>query len=290
MENFSATGDKKERTSSSRSGRHVGLYKSIAHDDDLSGVFCTTVTIVLAQGRPTERMKQIIDFPLEKIPGYPASHKLRIIQLLEADLNFIVAIIWGDRLAQLIAKHDVRNPAQSAYYWKKDTGRCGLSKLICSDIARQNQATMWRVEQDSTAAFDNITAEGQEMDTQREGCPAGPTHLLTEVIRTLVHTVQTAFGKSKATYTSCVEGIVDGSGQGGGCAPFAYSAVVDHHLDTLDDLCNAHAKVYHAAARAEEIRPTEMHLDIFADDEEQKAIENLVRSRYEGDYHTEEYW
>jgi hypothetical protein len=35
---------------------------------------------------------------LEKIPGRPPLHKLRLIRLLEADLNISLGILWGHRL------------------------------------------------------------------------------------------------------------------------------------------------------------------------------------------------
>jgi hypothetical protein len=48
------------------------------------------ISIPLAEGFRPERWRQAIDITLEKIPGVPRINKLRIIQLLQADLNQVL--------------------------------------------------------------------------------------------------------------------------------------------------------------------------------------------------------
>jgi hypothetical protein len=50
------------------------------------------MTVPLDAGFCPERWKQAVDVMLEKVPGIPRSYKLRIIQLLEADLNQVLRI------------------------------------------------------------------------------------------------------------------------------------------------------------------------------------------------------
>jgi hypothetical protein len=84
-----------EKISSSPSGRHVGHYLAcIDLKDELSVllavVHAAMMSIPLAGGFCPERWRQAIDIMLEKIPGTPRINKLRIIQLLEADLNQVL--------------------------------------------------------------------------------------------------------------------------------------------------------------------------------------------------------
>jgi hypothetical protein len=84
-----------EKTSSSPSGRHVGHYLAcIDLKDELSvllaAVHAAIMSIPLAEGFCPERWRQAIDIMLEKIPGVHRINKLRIIQLLEADLNQVL--------------------------------------------------------------------------------------------------------------------------------------------------------------------------------------------------------
>jgi hypothetical protein len=95
-----------EKTSSSPSGRHVGHYLAcIDLKDELSvllaAVHAAMMSIPLAEGFCPERWRQAIDIMLEKIPGMPRINKLRIIQLLEADLNQVLRSAFTRNISKL---------------------------------------------------------------------------------------------------------------------------------------------------------------------------------------------
>jgi hypothetical protein len=82
-----------EKTASSYSGRGIPHYKACADnmDDGLTdavySVDAAMMPMPLEEGFCQEIWKHVIDVMLEKIPGIVRMNKLRIIQLLEADLN-----------------------------------------------------------------------------------------------------------------------------------------------------------------------------------------------------------
>jgi hypothetical protein len=59
------------------------------------------MTVPLATGFCPERWKKAIDLMLEKIPGVVRTNKLRIIQLLEADLKQVLRIAFARSIAKL---------------------------------------------------------------------------------------------------------------------------------------------------------------------------------------------
>jgi hypothetical protein len=59
------------------------------------------MSVPLAIGFCPERWKKAIDVMLEKIPGVMRSNKLRIIQLLEADLNQVLRIDFARNIYKL---------------------------------------------------------------------------------------------------------------------------------------------------------------------------------------------
>jgi hypothetical protein len=59
------------------------------------------MTVPLDAGFCPERWKQAVDVMLEKVPGIPRSYKLRIIQLLEADLNQVLRIAFARNITRL---------------------------------------------------------------------------------------------------------------------------------------------------------------------------------------------
>jgi hypothetical protein len=94
-----------EKTSSSPSGRHGGHYLAcIDLKDELSvllaEVHAAMMSIPLAEGFWPEWWRQAI-IMLEKIPGVPRINKLRIIQLLEADLNQVLRSAFARHVSKL---------------------------------------------------------------------------------------------------------------------------------------------------------------------------------------------
>jgi hypothetical protein len=68
----------KEKTSSSVSGRHVGHYKAAAQEDTLSQILSMMMSIPYKIGFSPQRWRNIIDVMIEKEPGNPKLHRLRI--------------------------------------------------------------------------------------------------------------------------------------------------------------------------------------------------------------------
>ena len=56
------------------------------------------LNIGLATNNALHRWQQIISVMLEKDKGSPKLHRLRIIQLFEADYNFLLALMLGHQL------------------------------------------------------------------------------------------------------------------------------------------------------------------------------------------------
>ena len=83
--------NKNESTESSPSGRHIGHYKAILGDDDLVDLVVAMLNIGFSTGVALERWKRTVSVMLEKDKGSPKLHRLRIIQLFEADYNFLLA-------------------------------------------------------------------------------------------------------------------------------------------------------------------------------------------------------
>jgi hypothetical protein len=101
-----------EKTASSPSGRGVHHSKACAEDssDGLSDILCevyaTMMTVPLETSYCPERWKQAIAVMLENIPRVSRSDKLRIIQLLEADLNKVLWVAFARNITKLEKKHD----------------------------------------------------------------------------------------------------------------------------------------------------------------------------------------
>ena len=87
--------NKKESTESLPLGRHIGHYKDMLEDDNLVDLMVAMLNLGFSSGVALERRKHTISVMLEKDKGSPKLHRLRIIQLFEADYNFLLALVFG---------------------------------------------------------------------------------------------------------------------------------------------------------------------------------------------------
>jgi hypothetical protein len=101
-----------EKTALSFSGSGVHHYKACAEvlDDWLSNiqveVKAAMMMVPLDAVFCPERWKQAVDVMLEKLPGISRSDKLRIIQLLEADLDQVLRIAFAGNITRLEKEHE----------------------------------------------------------------------------------------------------------------------------------------------------------------------------------------
>jgi hypothetical protein len=101
-----------EKTASSYSGRGYHHYKACAEGssdglvDAQEEVHAALMSIPLRTGYCSDRWKHVIDVMLEKTPGVVRSNKLKIIQLLEADLNQVLRIAFAKNITRLAKTHE----------------------------------------------------------------------------------------------------------------------------------------------------------------------------------------
>jgi hypothetical protein len=152
-----------EKTSSSHSGRHVGHYLACTDmKDELSGLLAAVHTammsIPLAEGFCPERWRQAINIMIEKIPGVPRINKLRIIQLLEADLNQVLRSAFARNIRKLaqdtpgiISEHQYGRSHQTCL-------TPVLNKLLTVQLLIQNKTSGIVFNNDAKGCYDRIVS------------------------------------------------------------------------------------------------------------------------------------
>ena len=90
----------KESTSTSPSGRHLGLYKAAIQHSTLLSCLVKFMNIAIKSGISIPRWSNAVNVLIEKDNGQPRINRLRIIHLFEADLNFFLKLQWGHRLVR----------------------------------------------------------------------------------------------------------------------------------------------------------------------------------------------
>ena len=97
----------KEATSSSKSGRHFGHYRTISDNNDLSLLQVWSINLAAHRGTPVDRWRQGVTVLLEKVAGNIRIDKLRAICLLEADFNWWLKVVFAKRMTHRMKKTGV---------------------------------------------------------------------------------------------------------------------------------------------------------------------------------------
>jgi len=130
---------KQERTASSPSGRHFGHYRSLLEcirwDEPMIPALILDIAFIsLNTASPLKRWQVAFQVMFEKGKGRFVEN-LRIIQLCEADLNFVLHTIWGHRLIHHAHKHGALS--SSRYTLPGQTcNNAVLNKVLFLDLSR----------------------------------------------------------------------------------------------------------------------------------------------------------
>ena len=63
------------------------------------------INIGMVCGIVLKRWKNAVNIMIEKDKGSPKLHRLRVIQLMEADLNFCLSTVFGKRIMEFATKY-----------------------------------------------------------------------------------------------------------------------------------------------------------------------------------------
>ena len=89
------------------SGRHYCLYKALLKFPFTMQIITKSINNCAQNRYLLQQWKKIVQIMLCKIPGDFTITKLHVIQLLEADLNIYLRLLWGKKLVQNALHHSL---------------------------------------------------------------------------------------------------------------------------------------------------------------------------------------
>jgi hypothetical protein len=96
----------------------------------------------------------VVNAMLEKIPGKPFLHKLRVIHILEVDYNLMLKSVFGQRLMQNCKKYGVLGELQDGFRKGKSTTRTLLHNELVNDYNKRLRIDSFAGMTDISACFD----------------------------------------------------------------------------------------------------------------------------------------
>ena len=144
------------------------------------------------------RWRTAVHFMLQKEPGSPIITKLRVIQLLGADINFDFQLLWGKRLVHNALAHNALSQWNFGVYPRARVQSALVLKTVSYDILHFTWHNAIILDNDTKACFARITPSLGLMATECLGMPQQATASTLATINGMHFYINTAHGFSKA--------------------------------------------------------------------------------------------
>jgi hypothetical protein len=250
----------KESTSTSPSGRHLGIYKSlvtayidsggefgiIIDDDGVSIRDKAEEILRVIHGLAAEackhgfylnRWRYVINVMIYKKAGSIELDTLRVLHLFEADLNLTVGILFGRRAMHHNVDHQLLHQGQ----YGRPGGECqdvAFAKILHTHMATYSHTSLGQFESDAASCFDRIVMLFVFAILTAWGAPTPALRMWERTLYHIVHSVKTALGHSTASYEYTPATPIIGPGQGSRGGPAACSIATSPLLTSMDRLAH----------------------------------------------------
>ena len=214
----------KERTSSSKSGRHFGHYKAVCDSPLLVSLHVRSVNLAANRGESLLRWRQGVTVLLEKNAGNICIEKLRAICLLEADFNWWLRVVFARKMTQFMHSTGILPTEQGATKGKTpiDTS---LTKQLFFDQINILHEDCAQSSTDAEVCYDAVNHTAASISMQSMDVPLNHVTCYLGCVQQMQYYLRTGFGLAKESYGGSERSICMGLIQGSGAAPSAWSSV-----------------------------------------------------------------
>ena len=225
-----------EATTTSPSGRHLGVYKSLysrgvyfplssedalrlqSQQEDIRTLMLSIINYCIRTGHVLTRWKQITNVMIFKEVGNYKIHKLRIIHIYEADLNLLMAVKWRNVL-HAADTSNIINPNQYGGRPGHEATYPVLLEELKLDISYLSRRSLATFDNDAASCYDRIIPAFASLVNRKYGLPTPLTRLHGNLLQEANYRLLTANGLSDLSYSHSPLYPIYGSGQGSGNSP-----------------------------------------------------------------------
>jgi hypothetical protein len=160
------------------------------------------------------RWQKIKDIMLEKTPGDPKIHRMRIIALLESDFKQANWLLIARPLTWLLEDSDMIPDMQHGSRSGKLCQSTVLNKQLLFNITRYTKETTAFIENDAMGCFDHTANPLVLLIPRRLGLPKSIVNSLAQTWEKTTHLIRTKYGISVESYINDKLNLLFGPGQG----------------------------------------------------------------------------
>ena len=232
---------KREKTVTSPYGLHIGHYKASLHKLSILNVHRILLLIPFKTGMVPSRWRRTVQTMLEKEPGAPWIHRLRIIELFDAQANAGFQIFVGRRMM----RHAVQKEYLQSESFGSTPGKMATSaivqKILTIDQLRIERRAGGIFDCDATGCYDRILPPLASVHLQALGLHRSIGTFLARLMFQAKRHVRTGHGVSKQHISTTKKQVLYGIGQGNGGGPAMWIAHLTVMFSALSAVCHGFA-------------------------------------------------
>ena len=228
---------KRETTVTSPFGLHIGHYKAALHNYKILNVHRALLLIPFKTGMVPSRWRRTVQTMLEKEPGAPWIHRLRIIELFDAQANAGFQIFVGrNMMRKAVQENWLQEESFGSTPGKMATSAI-LQKVLAIDQLRIERRAGGIFDCDASGCYDRILPPLASVHLQALGLHRTIGIFLARLMFQAKRYVKTAQGVSRQNIRTTKNNILHGIGQGNGGGPAMWISHLTVMFAAISSVC-----------------------------------------------------
>jgi hypothetical protein len=219
---------RRESTSTSPSGRHLGHYKALIATIDKSlkqpeqekyreiqedTIVCYVglINYAIKHRYSLERWKKIVNMMIYKEEGNVKIHRLRVIHLYEADLGFLWGAKWGKAMNTAVKEKSLHQGQYGGLPGRDCTSLTYLEELRF-DYSLITRFSFANFDNDATACYDQILCSIASLAGRKYGIHKDIIFIHAQTLEEAEFKLKTSTKLSETSYRHCIKFPIHGTG------------------------------------------------------------------------------
>ena len=229
---------KRENTVTSPFGLHIGHYKAALMNQKILEVHRVLLLIPFLTGIVPRRWRRTVQTMLEKETGAPWIHRLRIIELFDAQANAGFQIFVGRKMIQNAVSKDLLQPESFGSTPGKMAGSAILQKLLSIDQLRVERRAGAIFDCDASGCYDRILPPLAAVHLRSLGLNKSISTFLARLMYFTKRHVSTKHGVSENNIRTSKDTVLHGIGQGNGGGPAIWISHLTVMFKAISSICS----------------------------------------------------
>jgi hypothetical protein len=217
------------------SGIHLGHYHALiarhCHKDSPNSPECELLDaqqealinahVSLRMGISYDRWKTVVNIMLEKDPGDPKIHRLRVIHIYEADYNLLLSIQWRTLMHSAEDQH-LLNEGQYGSRPHRNAHDPVFIEEMQFEMCRASRKPLVKFDNDATSCYDRILPNMASIACRKFGSDKNMAIVWAKTLEEAKYKLRTMLGVSEKSYSHCIAFPIYGTEQGSGNSPVVW--------------------------------------------------------------------